>query len=277
MERKVPWIGPASGSLHWITPPEKYLFTVYPLYYLEAKALCRYSIETLGKKRIAIAYQNDDYGKNGLKGAREELARHGLKLVAEIPVELKDTDMKPHVMKMRKSNADAVLLWTSVSHAVRLAGTSAAMRFTPQFMTTSTCSDFPFMYHISKGLWKGVIAATFAEVPGSEKPLFKQYKKEVFEKYANKGERWGLFYYAGIFLAEPFVEALKRAGRDLTRERLVKELEGLKDFQGISGKVTYKPFDPKDPTSRLGVKEIFLVQCLDGGKTKKLTDWMEIK
>ena len=74
MERKVPWVGPSAGSLNWIDPPYKYLFAVYPLYEMEAKALCRYAVANMGKKKVAIIYQNDDYGKNGLKGAEEELA-----------------------------------------------------------------------------------------------------------------------------------------------------------------------------------------------------------
>jgi len=45
MERKIPWVGPSAGSLHWIEPPRKYLFAVYPLYYIEAKGLCRYAVE----------------------------------------------------------------------------------------------------------------------------------------------------------------------------------------------------------------------------------------
>jgi ABC-type branched-subunit amino acid transport system substrate-binding protein len=160
MERQVPWIGPAAGSLHWISPPQKYLFAVYPLYYLEAKALVRYAVRRLDKKKIAIIYQNDDYGKNGLKGAREEIAAQGLEIVAEVPVNITDSDLKPHVMKLRKSRADTVLLWTSVKHALMTVGISKAMKFSPQFMSTSTCSDFPLMMHISKGAWKGVIAST---------------------------------------------------------------------------------------------------------------------
>ena len=165
MERKIPWIGPSAGSLNWIEPPKKYLFAVYPLYYMEAKTLVRYAVKNLRTKKVAIAYQNDEYGKNGLKGAMEELRAFGLESVAEVPVEITDTDVKPHVMKLRKSEADMVLLWTSVSHAVRIVGTSKAMQFTPQFMSTSTCSDFPLMMAITKGLWEGVICATFGELP----------------------------------------------------------------------------------------------------------------
>jgi ABC-type branched-subunit amino acid transport system substrate-binding protein len=274
-ERKIPWVGPASGSMHWTNPPQKNLFAVYPYYTVEAKALCRYGIDQLGKKRVAIAYQNDDYGKNGLEGAIAELATRKMKLVAKIPVELKDTDMKPHVMKLRQSKADIVLLWVGPVHAVRIVGTAAAMKFAPQWMSTSTCSDFPLMYKISKGLWKGVITAAFSEMPDSDLPLMKEYKN-AFDKYKAKGERWGVFFYAGFAFVEPMVEALKRSGRDLTRERFVKEMEGLRNFQGVSGKISYKPFDPNDPSSRQGQNQTYLIQCLEGAKYKKLTDWMTI-
>ena len=276
MKRKILWVGPSAGSLHWITPPRKYLFAVYPLYYIEAKALCSYAVKKLGKKRIAIAYQNDDYGKNGVKGAKEKLKQLGLKLVAEVPVELSDTDMRPHVMRLRKAKADAVLLWVSPVHAVRILGTAHAMKFTPQWMSTSTCSDFPLMYKISKGLWEGVITTNFAELPDSTSPLMLKYKA-AFKKYAAKGERWGVFFYAGIGFAEPLVEGLKRCGRNLTRENLVKAMEGIRNFKGIMGKISYKPFDPKDPSCRQGQNEVFLSQCLKGAKAKKLTDWFAPK
>ena len=278
LERKIPWVGPATGSSHWITPPNKYLFAVYPLYYIEAKALVRLGIEEMGFKRVAIAYQNDDYGKNGLAGAKKELIAHGMNLVAEVPVELKDQDMKPHVMKLRQSKADMVLLWVGPVHAVKIIGTSKAMKYAPQFMSTSTCSDFPLLMHISKGLFKGVIAAAFSEMPDSTSPLLQKYKKEVHGQFAAKDERWGVFYYAGILFVEPMVEGLKRAGRSLTRESFVSAMESIKGFKGIGGEVSYDIFNTRNAyASRGGMKDIFLVQCMEGGKAKKLTDWTKIQ
>jgi ABC-type branched-subunit amino acid transport system substrate-binding protein len=273
-ERKVPWVGPAAGSLHWITPPQRNLFAVYPLYYSEAKALSGYAVSKLGKKRVAIAYQNDDYGKNGVAGAEKELSKHGLKLVAQIPVEQADTDMKPHVMQFKKVDADLVLLWVTPVHAVRIVGTAKAMQFDPQWMSTSTCSDFPLMMQISKGLWKDVIVANFGELPDSTSPLMLKYKK-AYEKYAPKDERWGVFFYAGIGFVEPMVEGLKRTGRDLTRERFVQAMEGIKGFKGIFGRIDYDKFEPNDMFSRQGQREVFLTQCLEEGKAKQLTEWFE--
>jgi branched-chain amino acid transport system substrate-binding protein len=273
MEKRIPWVGPAAGSLHWVSPPEKYLFAVYPLYYTEAKILTEYAVKTLGKKRVAIAYQNDDYGKNGVSGVEYQLKKHGLEIAAAVPIELRDTDMKPHVMQLRKAEADAVLLWGTPVHAVQIMGTAAAMQFAPQWMSTSTCSDFALMYQISKGLWKGVIVANFGDLPDSTTPLMLKYKK-AYEKYAAKGERWGIFLYAGIGFVEPMVEGIRRTGRDLTRENFVKAMEGIRNFRGIFGRIDYAPFDPAVMFCRQGQHEVFLTQCLEGANTKVLTDWI---
>ncbi|MBI9075652.1 MAG: ABC transporter substrate-binding protein [Desulfatibacillum sp.] len=275
MERKVPWISPSSGSLHWITPPNKYLFASYPLYKMEAKALCRYAVEIMGKKSVAMVYQNDEYGKNGLMGAKEELAKHGLSLVAEIPVEKSDTDLKPHVMNLKKSGADTVLLWVSPKHALITLGTAKAMKFEPQWMSTSTCSDYPYMNEISQGLWVGVITTAFGDGPDSFGPLMREYKA-AFDKFAAPDERWGTFFTAGFGFAEPLVEALHRCGRDLTRERLVSELEQLQYFRGIMGRISFAPFDVNSPMCRQGQTEVFIAKCAEGGDMIQLTDWLKI-
>ena len=278
MARKTPWVGPAAGSLHWIEPPQKYLFGVYPLYYTEAQLLVRYAVKDLGLKKLAIVYTNDAYGKNGVMGAKKELIRHGLQTVAEIPVKMGTADLKPHVMKLRKSGADMVLLWTGPVESAKTVGISKAMKFTPQFLAASSLSDFPLMMAITKGLWEGVITGSFAELPDSTMPLMQKYKKDVHGQFAAPKERWGVFYYAGILFSEPMIEGLKRAGRNLTREKFVSAMESIKGFRGIGGEVNYAKFNPKDGYgTRQGCKQVFLIKCLAGGKAEKLTDWTEVK
>jgi ABC-type branched-subunit amino acid transport system substrate-binding protein len=140
MERKIPVIGLSAGSRHWVEPPQKYMFNVYPLYLGDAQALVRYAVNTMGFKRIAIAYQNDDYGKQGLEGAKLQLAKSRLELVEAIPVNVTDTDMKPHIMKFRKAKAEAVLLFIGVGQLARMQGTGKAMKYEPRvdFSTVSS-------------------------------------------------------------------------------------------------------------------------------------------
>ena len=144
-------------------------------------------------------------------------------------------------------------------------------------MSTSTCSDYPLMMKFSKGLWAGVITAGFGEPPESTNPTLQKYKKDAFEKFAAKGERWGTFYYAGMLFAEPFVEGLRRAGRDLTREKLVASMETIKDLQGIGGKISYGVFDPKFAfDTRQGTKQVFQAKCGPKAETIILKDWFSV-
>lgn len=288
MERKIPWISPSTGSAHWVDPPQKYLFALYPLYSGDAQVLVSYAVNQLGLKKIAITYQNDDYGKLGLVGAQKQMTKHGLKLVAEIPVNVADTDMKPHIMKLRQVEAEAVLMFVTPGHVARLIGTGKAMQFEPKWMTTTTCADFPLMMAITKGLYAGTIAASFGmldpgqvgignveDVNNPTMPLMKKYYNDAYKKYAAKEERWGMTFAAGIAYAEPLVKGLQLAGRDLTREKLVKKMETITNFKGIMGRVDYKPFQADNPLCRLGQKEVFLSQATEDGKYKVLTDWIK--
>ena len=104
-------------------------------------------------------------------------------------------------------------------------------------------------------------------------PLLAKYKRDAFDKFAAKEERWGMTFTAGMGYVEPFVEALKRCGPDLTREKLVAELEKIQNFHGTMGTVSFKPFDPNDPLCRIGQQEVFLVRAEADGTSTILTDW----
>lgn len=265
-ENKVPWVGPAAGSTHWAYPPTRYLFGVYPLYCDEAAILVNYAVKDLGKKRIAFFYQNDDYGKVGLYGARIALKNLGMEPAAEISAEIMDTDLSTHALKMKQVDADCVILWVLPKHGAIMMGTAAKLGFAPTWMTSSTLSDYPLMMEITKGLWKGVIFTNFGELPDSDHPLMVKYR-EAWKKYA-PDERWGVFFYAGFLFVEPMVEALKRAGRDLTVERFVEAMESLTDFQGIGPVLTF------GPDQRQGVRSVFLARVEEDGTATRLTDWM---
>jgi branched-chain amino acid transport system substrate-binding protein len=263
---RVPWVGPAAGTTHWAYPPTKYLFGVYPLYIDEASIMVNYAVKELGKKKIAIFYQNDDYGKEGLLGAEMALEKLGMKLVAAVSAEPLDTDLSSHCNKLKVSNADCVLMFPNPKHGAIIIMTAAKMGFKPQWMATSTLSDTPIMYKISKGLFKDVIFVSFGELPDSPHPLMKKYR-EAHAKFTPK-DRWGIFFYAGFLFAEPMVEGFKRCGRDLTADNFVNAIETLKDFQGIGPKITY------GPNQRQGARGCFIGKCAEGGKAVRISDWV---
>ncbi len=257
-----------SGVTNWIKPVQKYIFPIYPLYIDEAFALTRYFHENLKKTKIAMFYQNDDYGKQGLEGVEAYVKAKGLQMVATVSAEVTDRDLSSHALRLKNSGAEAVIMWAMPTHGALLLGECAKIGYKPQWGTSSTLSDGVAMMQISKGLWEGMIHSNFGETPDSNHPLMVKYRA-WHQKYEPK-ERWSTFYIAGILFAEPFVEGLKRAGRNLTPETMVQAMETMKDWQGIGCPITFTP------TDRQGGKHVFFGQVQKDGSIKRLTDWMKI-
>jgi ABC-type branched-subunit amino acid transport system substrate-binding protein len=269
MENKVIWVGPASGVYEWIHPIQKYLFAVYPLYDDEAFNMTGYLYEKLGFKKIAMFYQNDDYGKQGLMGVERYLLKQKIKLVEKVSAEVTDRDLSTHALKLKNSGAEAVIMWTNPQGAALLLAETAKIGFKPQWATSNSLSDSALMMQITRGLWVGMITSFFGELPDSNHPLMVKYR-EGHKRLAPQ-ERWGVFYYAGIIFSEPFFEGLRRAGRNLTPDTFVKAMETMKDFQGIGPPVTYAGL--KD---RQGGKHVFYGKVRPDGSIEKITDWIRI-
>jgi ABC-type branched-subunit amino acid transport system substrate-binding protein len=214
---------------------------MYPLYVDEAKTLTRYFYENMKLKKVAVFYQNDDYGKQGLEGVERYEKEKGLKVVAAVSAEVTDRDLSSHALKLKDSGAEAVVMWAMPTHAALLLQECAKFGYKPQWGTSSTLSDSAIMLQVTKGLWAGMINSAPIEPPDSNNPLMVKYRA-WHEKY-EPNERWGVFYYSGCLYAEPLAEGLRRAGRNLTPETFIKALETMKDWRGIGGPITFTPTD----------------------------------
>ena len=234
---KIPWVGPSAATQDFVQPLDPYLFAVYPLYRDEANVLTKYIVEKLKMKKIGILYQNDLYGKDGLEGARERLATYKMSLVAEIPVEPTEKDLASQILRLKNSGAEAVLMYVSPTATVIALKTAANVGFKTQWVGANTVSDYPLMFKITGGLFEGVITGAFGEIPDSTNPLMVKYRDAA--KRLNPQERWGTFYYAGILFADPIVEALKKVGRNLSTDALLKALNSIRDYQTIGPKITW--------------------------------------
>ncbi len=272
VEKNIPWVSPTSGSTHWAFPPKNNIWATYPTYPVDAILLTRYALDTLKKTKIGFIYQNDDYGKGGLVGAEKELRDRGMKLAASVSTEIADTDLSTQVLKLKEAGCEVVLLWLLPKQAAITLGTAVKMGYHPQFMTSSTLADAELMHKVTKGLWKGVIFTTYGELPYSNHPLMVKYRA-AWKKYAPQ-ERWGPFYTAGIYYAEPLAEGIKRCGDDLSYDNFVKIMENMKDWKGGSGApLTF------GPNRRQGTNSLFLVVCdpTAPGMAKKISDWMTVE
>lgn len=267
IENNIPWVGPLTGSTHFAYPPQENIFALFPLYAREGAVHAEYALDELGAERIAIIYQNDDYGRGGLIGAEMILEERGMDFVERLSVEITDSDLSSHAARLRQSGADMVMMWLLPRQAAIIMGNTAVLGYNPTWMASSALGDMGLMIDITEGRWEGVLFSMFGEMPYSDHEQMQAYRAAFEKKYPDL--RWGLFASSGFVFAEVLVEGLERAGRDLTRQSLIEAMETFEGWQGVGAEVTFAP------GVRQGSSSLYLVKAKGGLDYEILTDFMD--
>ena len=204
VDEDIPWVSPISGGTHWSIPLKENVFSVLPYYIDEGAIQATYALDSLGTDKIAIIYQNDDVGKSALIGAKSVLDAKGKSFLAEVPVEITDTDLNSHIARLKDSGAEVVLLWTLPRQGVITVTSAKVIGYNPQWIASFILSDMTLMHQLTKGAWEGVIYGSFGTPPYDySDPKIAKFKAAL-EKY-HPDVRWGTFSYAGFIYAQPFI------------------------------------------------------------------------
>lgn len=243
-DNKLPLITAYGNVQIWAKMPRerlRYVFVSYPDYADEAEFLTTHAVKQLGVKKLAVFFQNDDYGKGGLEGVHRALkALAGqASVVAEVPYELTERELGTHALKLKDSGAEAVILYPTTTHGALLLKGLAQVGFRPKLLASFPLGD-PLMFRLAGELWEGayvnVVGSTLWD-PEAQRVV------EIMLKYEPKlkdRENFGLFGATSMMTA---VEGLRRAGRDLTREKLVEAMETIKEWrpENLGAPNTYGP------------------------------------
>ena len=267
IRNEVIWVTPAADASIWYGfRDKKYLFVTYPSYVEEAKILVDYAARQLGAKTVAVFYQNDLYGQKGLLGAKQGAVRSRVRLVAQVPYEVIQADVSSEAVKLRESRADAVLLYATPRHAALIVREMARIGYTPRLLASFTLAD-PIMFALAGEAWNGVVSTAFFPLPGTGDARVDQALAILTRiDPALRANPYNAL--AGWAFMEPFVEGLRRAGRDLTKERFVQAMETIRNWDGevIRG-VTF------GPDRRQGINRLFLTRA-EGGRHTRISDWV---
>jgi branched-chain amino acid transport system substrate-binding protein len=267
VRNEVVWISPTADASIWYGfRQKKYLFVTYPSYVEEAKILVDYAAKQMRAKTIAVFYQNDLYGQKGLLGAKQGALRSRVRIVAQVPYEVTQTDVSSEAVKLRESKADAVLLYATPRHGALIVREMAKIGYTPKLLSSFTLGD-PIMFTLAGEAWGGVVSTAFFPLPGTGDGRVDE-ALAILTRIDPALRANPFNALAGWAFMEPFVEALRRAGRDLTKERFVAAMEGIRNWDGqvIRG-VTF------GPDRRQGINRLFLIRA-EGSRYVKLTDWI---
>jgi len=243
-ENKIPLITAYGDVRIWEKLPKdklRYVFIAYPDYEDEAEYLTKYGVNKLGSDKIAVFYQNDDYGKMALVGVEKALKELGKgKLAGAVPYETTERALSTHALKLKETGADTLIVYTTPTHGALILKEIAKIDYKPKALATFTLGD-PIMYKVAGEVWEGTYVALPGNsgAPGADPASDKVV--DILLKYDPKIKGKEYLALFGAMSMIHLVEGLKNAGRDLTPESLIKGMEKIKDWvpEGVGAPVTY--------------------------------------
>ncbi|MFN3691495.1 MAG: ABC transporter substrate-binding protein [Fervidobacterium sp.] len=242
-QNKVPFVYQGAGTSKLVMPPKKYIFGVQPDYTLEGSLIAKYVSEIANFKAPAIVYMNNDIGLEGYTAFKEKLSDYKKQIVAEISYNPADTDYSGLVVKLIEKNPDVIIIYGLLTDTVRWVKTIKDYGLNSKIMTIYPNAD-PSFITLAGNYAEGVIFTGWVPLATPDKPEFVRDYQRAFSIFQESYPKQNMSSYAvaGFIAAEVFTEGLIRAGKNITREGLVKALESFKNWDGILAKdITWGP------------------------------------
>lgn len=226
-EHRIPVVGALSGSDGLRDPKMNLIFHTRASYLAETDKMVE-QLKSTGVKSIAVVYQDDPFGKAGLKSAQGAFERQGVKPAIEAPIDMSKLDaLGPTTAKVAQSQPGAIILITAGKASTAFIREYLKTGARPQFFGVSVLSAKALLADLGPDAHGIVIAQV---VPS---PLRTSYGiSKEFLAAAKKADSKDITYNSleGYLTAKVFVEALRRAGKDVTREKLIAALETLNNY-----------------------------------------------
>jgi branched-chain amino acid transport system substrate-binding protein len=232
-QQKVPDLFVASGCLCWNAPstaPETFGWQTD--YTIEGKILGKYISQKFKGQKIAIFAQGDDFGHNGVKGLQDEVPAS--QIATTQYYDPTNTNVAPQVQKLQQSGAKIVVSFSVPAFTALLQLTSLQLQFQPQLVVSNVGSDpktlAGLLTTFSKGkapgakLVQGIITDGYLSSPADPSNSWIQLFQKIHDQYDAKAPFDGNVEY-GMAAAYTFVQALKAAGQNPTRDSIVKAIE----------------------------------------------------
>jgi branched-chain amino acid transport system substrate-binding protein len=236
--RKIPQILVSTGASFWGTQRKEFPYTVgwQPDYVSEGKVYGRWIVQNAPNAKIAVFYQNDDYGKDYLNGLKQGLGSRANLIVSEQSYEVTDATYGSQIARQRLSGANTWVLLSTPTPTVRAIATAKALNWKPdQIVINSVAATDSVMsaavQRAGQDFVNGAVSTGYLKNPTNPKyrrdSAVRQYN-QLMQKYGPSGaNRADTFYYYGFAKAYDVVKLLYAAGKNPTRESLMKATRAM--------------------------------------------------
>lgn len=270
LEMKVINFGPFTAARSMAEPLHPMKFGVLSTYYDQIRAGLKYFVEKKGVKAPCVMYQDTEFGQEILEGARDQAKAMNLKVVADSGHKPADTDFTGAITKLRDAKCDLVLMGTIVRDTIIPYATARKLGWNVPFLG-SVATYEQVVASAQGGVTEGYYSMSSQPViypdtaTGAAKTFMDAYKAKYNADAPGPAQ-------IGYVVADIFIEGLKRAGKDLTADSMVKALESINDYKNPFAPVTVK----FSATDHLGAREVFLT-VVEKGRWKTLETGLTYK
>ncbi len=234
--RKVPQIFVATGATKW-GDPKNFPWTMgfQPNYQSEGRIYAKYILDKHPAGKIAVLFQNDDYGKDVLKGVRDGLGDKNAMIVAEMPYEPADPTVDSQIVRLKASGADIFVNITTPKFAAQAIKKVAELGWKPlHILNNVSASIGSVLRPAGFENARGIITTTYLKDP-TDPALAKDPGLMAWtafmDKYYPEGDKTNSSNVSAHATAALLVQVLKQCGDNLTRENVMRQAANLKDVE----------------------------------------------
>ncbi|MDH2342966.1 ABC transporter substrate-binding protein [Bradyrhizobium sp. SSUT77] len=234
--KKIPQLFVATGATKW-NDPKNFPWTIgwQPSYQSEAQIYAKWLLKEKPDAKIAILYQNDDFGKDYLKGTKDGLgAKASSMIVMEESYEVSEPSIDGHIVKIKAANPDVLVIYTTPKFGAQTIKKTAELSWKPLQIITNVSASVgsvmkPAGFEASQGVLSAAYAKDGADPRWNDDPGMKKWA-EFLDKYVPGADKTDTSVVYGYGAAQTLAKALEMCGDDLTRANLMKQAASLKDF-----------------------------------------------
>ena len=236
-QQGVPQLFVSSGATTFGRDYTQYPWTIgyIPPYSEEGKVYGRYIVSHVKRAKIAVLYQNDDYGRDLLSGLSAGLGARVKSIVAKVGYDPTSTDVQPQIAQLKASKANVLCIFAFGKFSLQAYNGLNRVNWHPQVFVNDVSSASALMIAVPQKAANGSISIVFGKDPAT--PIFAKDKgirlfQSIWKKYGSDQKSIDYkdgYLVAGMAAAYTMVDTLKKAGKNLTRQSAMRAATHLNE------------------------------------------------
>jgi branched-chain amino acid transport system substrate-binding protein len=235
-QKKVPHLFIASGATKFGDHKNfPYTMGFMPCYQIEGRIFAQHLLSTKPDAKVGIVYQNDDFGRDVLKGFKDGLGSKASLVVAELSYETADPTIDSQIVRCKTAGADVFMSMTTPKFAAQGIKKIAELGWQPtHYIGNNASSAGSTLKAAGFDISKGIVSSAYMKDPfdatWDNDPAIQKWRA-FLDKYDPEAAKNDIYAGIAYVVSQVMVQVLKQCGDDVSSDNIVKQAANLRDFE----------------------------------------------